>query len=111
MSSKENTAPLKILVFSLGLLLLGGIALLFALAYGKMSAPQGAAPVAAQECKGGKLDLRGRGMVMESKREGDILRLMLEKGPGQTQMLSINICTGQVTGELIIESDASLPVE
>jgi hypothetical protein len=110
MSSKENLRPLKILVFSMGLLLIGGTVLLFGIILKKMSQEKNMPPVV-QECKGGALDLKGRGLVMESKLENNVLRLTLEKGPGHTEMLTVDACSGEITSTLVIDSDASLPVE
>lgn len=92
----------------MGLLLLGGTVLLFALVIKKATQPDGQA---AHACAGGTVDLRGRGMVMESQLEKNTLRLTLEKNPGHTEYLTVDACSGAVTGTLVIESDASIPLE
>jgi hypothetical protein len=102
MSSKENLRPLKILVFSMGLLLVGGTVLLFGIALKKMSGGEGA-------CKGGSVDLKGRGPLLERELQDGVLRLTFEPVPGRSETVTVDACRGAVTGELVIETDPGAP--
>ena len=101
MSSKENLRPLKILVFSMGLLLVGGTILLFALVIKKVN--QEGKP---QACEKKTLELAGRGQLVETQLEGGKLRVMLVAAPGEYEIITLDACRGQELGSLRIKADA-----
>jgi len=102
--AQQNANPLKTLVISMGVLLIGGTVLLFALVVKKVSA-EAAKARAAQECAGGKVDLSGHGKIISSAMDGHIMRITLRKPPGHNETVSVDICTGKVIGTLVVETD------
>lgn len=92
----------------MGLLLIGGTIVLGAVVWQKLSADPAAAAYA---CPGGHIDLKGRGFIMESKNEDSMLRLMLEKAPGQLEIIHIDTCNGRITHSFRLETDPVMAVE
>ena len=104
MSSKQNANPLKTLVISMGVLLIGGTVLLMAVVWKKVS-QEAMKAHAASECAGGKIDLTGRGKIVNRMTDGHIVRIELKKQAGQDETVSIDLCTGKIVGALVIDSD------
>lgn len=104
MASKENSNPLKILVISMGFLLIGGTVLLMAVVWKKVSQEEAKTQESAK-CEGGKLDLMGRGKIVNQLIDKDIIRITLKKSSGQQETVSAQLCTGKILGSLVIESD------
>jgi len=105
MAAKENLNSLKMLVFSLGLILVGAIVLLGGLVWKRT------ADTAAADCAGGHVNLKGHGMVVDSGFDGTTLRVTMEKTEGQSETMLIDICTGKITGTLTLDTDAAVVEE
>ena len=108
--AQENLKPLKILVFSMGLLLLGGTVLLMGLVWKKVAAGEAGAALSAG-CPGGNVDLKGRGSIVDSTMEGRSMRVLLEKGDNHRELVTIDMCSGKVVSALAIESDPAPTAE
>ena len=102
MSTQENLKPLKMLVFSMGVLLLGGVVLLGALVIKKVN--QEAFLHSPGGCPGGKIDLKGHGAITSSTIEGHTMHLTLDS-KGQSETLLIDICSGKILTTLTIDRD------
>lgn len=89
------------LVISLGLMLVGGTLLL---AVGLWHKSFDMAETAAA-CPGGRVDLKGRGAIVETAVDGGNLRVTLEKKGGGVEIVTIDLCNGKVAGSLTLESD------
>lgn len=109
MTTQESLKPLKLLVISLGVILIGGMVFLCTALWKEVAGYTPPAPVTA--CSGGKADLSGRGIIVESRMEGGNLRLMLERAPGRNEMLVIDSCTGAITSSLVITTDSGIERE
>src|SRR5690606_2299357 len=102
MVSKENVTGLKTLVFSLGMLLIGGILLFGFLLWEKK------AQNTSGRCPGGEVDLKGRGAVIDSSLDGRTLRLTLEPQEHTQEIIMLDVCSGKITGKLKILVDVPL---
>ena len=111
MNSDHHLKALKLLVFSLALILIGGIAILGGVLWKRASLTRNADMLSTSECPGGQIDLRGRGMMIDSKTEDQILRVTLEKITGHDEILTIDTCTGKIIGTLTLETDPGIPQE
>lgn len=107
MAAKENLNSLKMLVFSMGLILIGAIVLLAGLVWKRVGGEDN--PTTA--CAGGHVNLKGHGMVVDSGFDGTTLRVTMEKTEGQSETLLIDICTGKITGTLTLDTDAAVVEE
>ncbi|NBX02829.1 MAG: hypothetical protein EBR02_01935 [Alphaproteobacteria bacterium] len=108
MSDKQSLSPLKTLVFSMGIVLIAGAVFIS----GGILKNFSASPAAlSADCKGGQLDLTGRGMVVESRTEDQIMRLSLEKKPGSMEILTVDVCSGKILGSLQLNTDPGMGVE
>lgn len=96
---QENLKWLKLLVILMGVVLIGGGAATFALLWKKL-----AEPATASDCAGGQVDLKDKGTLVESTVEGDRLRMSFDQKNGKTEMVFIDICSGKVTGKLVVET-------
>jgi hypothetical protein len=105
MAAKENLNPLKTLVFSMGLLLIGGTVLLGTLVWKKIAAETSGLHATA-DCPGGNVDLKGRGTMVDSVVDGHTMRVTLEKNNGKNEMVMIDICSGKIIGSLTLDTDA-----
>jgi len=106
MAAKENLNSLKMLVFSLGLILIGAIVLLAGLVWKRVGTDSVVA-----DCAGGHVNLKGHGMVVDSGFDGTTMRVTMEKTEGQSEIMLIDICTGKITGTLTLDTDAAVVVE
>lgn len=92
------------LVFSMGLVLMGGTVMLVGMVWKKISAEgKGAAPVYA--CAGGSEDLKGRGVVTDSVVEGNKLRLTLQQPGGILEIVTLDMCGGKESSALRVQTD------
>lgn len=108
MAPKENLKPLKLLVFSMGLVLIGGTILIAGMVFKKISSETSSLT---EECAGGTVNLTGRGIITESRQDGPVLRLTLESRPGRMELLTLDSCTGKTLSSLTIDSDAATSLE
>lgn len=92
------------LVFSMGLLMIGGTLLLAGAVWKKVS-HEGRAAAASSACAGGAVDLRGRGQVMRAEREGGLLYLTLQKSGQALEVATVNLCTGEVKSAVPVTVD------
>ena len=106
MAAKENLNSLKMLVFSLGLILVGAIVLLAGLVW-KRTADTPVVTTTA-DCPGGHVNLKGHGMLIDSGFEEKTMRVTMEKSEGQSEVMLIDVCTGKVLTTLTLESDAAV---
>lgn len=103
--AKENLTALKTLVISMGFLLVGGTVLLAAIVWKKVTAET--SPVAqVAECSPAPVDLTGHGTLVETMMEGRALRAVLQKKSGETEVYTINLCSGAITGKFTLKTDA-----
>ncbi len=107
MSDKQSLTPLKTLVFSMGIVLIAGSVFISGTVWKSFS---GNAALSG-DCKGGQLDLSGRGVVMESRTEDQIMRLSLEKKPGHMEIITVDVCSGNILGSLQLTTDPGMGVE
>lgn len=108
MVTEHHLKALKLLVVSLGLILIGGSVILGTVMWKKVKVMRNTDMLSSSECAGGELDLRGRGMIIESRTEDQLLRLTLETRPGQDEILTIDTCTGKIVGTLKVQTDPSI---
>jgi hypothetical protein len=90
----ENIRPLKLLVFSMGLIMIGGTVLLAALVWKKVNAE--AAGTGAYACQGGEIDMAGRGQVLDLERDGKQLYVTFQKDAKTLEVATLDLCSGKV---------------
>lgn len=104
MASKENLRPLKTLVISMGFLLIGGTVFLAAVVWKKVTSDiSHAAKVPA--CPGGTLDLKGQGVVTDSRIEGRTMHLLTESKSRILSATLVDMCSGSIISKVTIETD------
>ncbi len=66
-----------------------------------------------ERCPGGKVDLKGRGEVIDYQSDNGVLRLRLKKeGSEDTEVILVDECDGRIKGALTIDDNAlNLPKE
>ena len=111
MASKENLTALKTLVISMGFLLVGGTVLLAGIVWKKVSAESAEVAAGGPKCPGGTIDLKGKGMVIETTVEGQVMRVTTEKKEGITETYLIDMCQGKVITHVALETDAVMVTE
>jgi hypothetical protein len=109
MPTEHHVKALKLLVVSLGLLLIGGAILLGGMVWKKVNLMRNTDMLDASVCPGGEVNLTGRGIIIESRTEDQLLRLTLEKQPGTNEILTIDTCTGKIIGTLKLATDPGMP--
>ena len=64
-------------------------------------------------CPGGKVDLKGRGEIVDYKSDNGVLRLRLKKaGSDDIEVVLVDECTGRIKGALTIDDNPlKLPEE
>lgn len=106
--SDKNLNALKTLVISMGVVLILGFVTVAAAVWMKMNSgtgmQQGGIPA---NCKGGDLDLKGRGHIIDTAVEGTVLRVALDNGKGQIEVVHVDICSGRELTSLKIQTDAT----
>lgn len=100
---EQNPRPLKTLVFSLGLIAIGGMLVL-----GGMLWKKATDTTRMNDCAGGHVDLKGHGIVIESHNDDQLLRLTLESKAGHSEILTIDTCTAKVIGTLSLDTDPGM---
>lgn len=113
------------LVFSMGIVLIVGIIVMTTLIWQKISAEATATQLAAQlamqpspapapavveaapvtSCPGGQVSLKGRGVMLDSSIDGNIMRVNLARKNGITETVMIDMCAGKILGSLTVEID------
>jgi hypothetical protein len=106
MVAKENLNSLKMLVFSLGLILVGAIVLLAGLVWKRTADTPALAALA--DCSGGHVNLKGHGMLVDTGFEEKTMRVTMEKAEGQSEIMLIDICSGKIMTTLTLETDAAV---
>ncbi len=105
--SQRSASPLKFLVISMGLVLIGGFIFVASVVWKKVATDSSRM----SECPGGNVDLKGHGIIIESKLEDQILRLTMEKHAGKNEILTIDACNGKVLSTLGFETDPGMVEE
>ena len=100
MASQENLKPLKTLVISMGVLLMAATVMMMTVIWTKAAKED-----TKQACQGGKLDLSGRGKVINQLIDNNIIRITLQKQAGLAEVVSADLCSGKILGSLMIVSD------
>lgn len=103
MQPEKSLTALKTLVVSMGIVLVVGFLVVMAAAWMKMKATS--AQTVASNCKGGDVDLKGRGTVIDTNYNGNILRIVLAKPDGEVEVAQIDLCTGKQVGSVKIATD------
>lgn len=102
--SLENIRPLKTLVVSMGLIMVGGTILLAMLVWKKVDAQTKG--TGAYACDGGKADLKGKGAVIRMERDGKQLFVTLQGGQN-LEVATVDLCNGKVKSSLILDVDSN----
>jgi hypothetical protein len=97
MAHPPNLLPLKVLVISLGFVLIGGTVFLFAAIAGKA----GHDLKIARACPDVTLNLAGKGAVQGITPQGDTVQVTLVT-QGQTKLLTVDRCTGKLEQTLTV---------
>ncbi len=92
---QKHKRLLKILVLSMGIILL----LFFMLGHVVRQET-------AKTCPGGRVDLKGRGEILGYTEENGVLRVRLQKPGGDTEIVLVDVCTGEIKSSLTIDADA-----
>ncbi|MBY0408314.1 MAG: hypothetical protein K2Q01_11545 [Rickettsiales bacterium] len=101
---KENLKPLKMLVFSMGLIMIGGTVLLAMMVWKKVdSEASGTAP--AYGCAGGEIDMAGRGQVLNLEREGKQLYVTFQKDARTLEVATLDLCSGKLKSSVMMAID------
>jgi hypothetical protein len=102
---QENLKPLKMLVFSMGLIMIGGTVMLVAMVWKKVNADANGTS-AAYACAGGEADLAGRGQVLELSRDGKVMYVTLQKDAQHVEVATVDLCSAKVKSSLMLVVDA-----
>jgi hypothetical protein len=97
MARDPSLFPLKILVISLGVLLLGGMVLIFT-----TIAMRASKDIHASHCAEAVFHMQGLGTVTSTSAEGDTVEITLAK-PNKTTLLSVDRCSGKVLRSFTVE--------
>lgn len=106
---RENLTTIRTLVFSAVILLIGGTLFLMGLTWKRVTTDVD--PRLSGNCLGGVVDLKGRGMVVDTTVDGQIMRVSLEKREGKNETVLIDMCSGRVINNLTIEADKAIATE
>jgi len=101
---QENHRPLKMLVFSMGLVMIGGTVLLAAMVWKKVNA-ETSGVVPAYACAGGEADLAGRGQVIGMERDGKSLYVTFQKDARVLEVATLDLCSGKVKTSVTLQVD------
>jgi hypothetical protein len=111
--SEQNLKALKTLVISMGVVLVIGFLVVGASIWMKMKgrAP-GAIAAASREmpanCPGGTIDLKGRGRIVDTSIEGQIMRFAIARGD-DLEMIHVDLCTAKEINTIKIITDSDQP--
>ncbi len=86
----------------MGVVLVVGFLVVGAAAWMKVKA---ASKSVASSCPGGELDLKGKGHVVDTTYDGNILRIAMARQDGDIEMVHVDVCTGRQIGSLKIHTD------
>ncbi len=100
--NRENLTTVRTLVFSAVILLIGGTLFLMGLTWKRVT--NDSDPRLSGNCPGGVIDLKGHGMIVDTTVDGQIMRLSLEKREGKSETVLIDMCSGRVVTNLLIEA-------
>jgi len=110
--SEQNLNALKTLVISMGVVLVLGFVVVGAAAWMKM---KGAPAISATskvglpaDCPGGDLNLAGRGKIIDTSVDGQLMRVALAGRDGSIQVVHIDVCSGKELSALRITTDPDL---
>jgi len=98
MAQQPNLFPLKLLVISLGLVLIGGTIFVFAAIASKAGKEARSASLA---CADATIHLEGKGKITAIAPQGDIVQVTLT-APAGAQVLSVDRCSGKILQTLSI---------
>lgn len=115
MATSDGPSPaLKLIVYSMGIALVGGMILLAVLVMQKLkdgtllAKDQEAAEVVemplAASCNHTQIDMQGRGALQHAELEGQKLSLWFEAAPGQHQLVVVDSCSGALVREVDIKT-------
>jgi len=99
----ESIRPLKMLVISMGLIMIGGTVMLAGLVWKKVNAQTNG--TGAYACAGGEADLKGRGQVLSLERDGKILYVTLQKNDQTLEVAGVDVCSGKVKSSVLMAID------
>ena len=94
------------LVFSLGLILIGIMVFVGGIMWKKMNMES--ALSSGGDCTGAHVNLKGHGLIVDSGFEERTMRVTMEKTEGQSETILIDMCTGKILGTLTLETDAAV---
>lgn len=103
--SAENIRPLKTLVVSMGLVMLGGTILLAMMVWKKVDAQTKG--TGAYACEGGVADLKGLGQVVKTEREGKLLYVTLQKDAQTLTIATVDLCSAKVKSSVKLDVDGN----
>jgi len=106
---QDSNRGLKLVVISLGLLLIGGTILLFVLAFKKIS-DKAVEPVNAhipkeyRQCGEHKITLQSGEAIESIDFDGVVARLVIESPDGGKAIRAVHLCSGEVLGNLMLRN-------
>ncbi len=68
-----------------------------------MSGPMGS-------CKGGEMDLIGRGVITGLHLEGKDMRVIMQNNENYTEVVTVDPCTGKERGSVVFKGQSPKPV-
>lgn len=107
--AEQNLKALKTLVISMGVILVVGFFIVMAAAWAKMKAatvPSGAKTEVGvpADCKGGEIDVSGRGRLSDTSVQGSQLRMVFNRA-GEFEIMHVDLCSGQQVGSLKVRTE------
>lgn len=107
--SQDSNRGLRMVVISMGMVLIGGTVLLFFMAFKKMNEKvisgggKGYVPREYRECGEHTLQLAKDETLLKIEHEGVISRVTVSLADGNTAVRLVQSCTGEQLGSLIIK--------
>jgi len=98
MAKQPNLFPLKLIVISLGFLLIGGTIWVFA----AIASKAGKEISHTQHCADAVVHLEGKGTITAIAPQGDIVQITLATPP-KTALITIDRCSGKILQTLTVE--------
>lgn len=96
---KTGLAALRIIVISMGIVLIGGCILLFVALYQKTQ--NGTSSAAEDSCVGAKLNI-GSGKVKDMIKEEQYVTLLIEHSSGEQSVSVIDLCNGSLHSRITL---------
>ena len=100
----ENIRPLKMLVISMGLVMIGGTVLLAGMVWKKVDAQTKG--IGAYACDGGTADLKGSGKVLRLEQDGKHLLVTMTQNAETVTVATVDTCSGKVKNTLILKVES-----